>query len=156
MGGQWLKWGNPQQMHTDTQTHRHTDTDTQTHRHTDTQTHRHTDTVVCFCELWGHSIGVMVFILYKPYFLSPYTNPTPKPTPYRKLCAFLLSQQKYVWFINLLKYGDMGTCPHKSPSPCNTHVIPMSLYKFVSSYVTKARTHTHTHTCTLGTKMPVR
>ncbi len=26
--------------------------------------------------------------LYKPYFPSPYTNPTPKPTPYRKLCAF--------------------------------------------------------------------
>ncbi len=24
-------------------------------------------------------------------------------------------------------------CPHKSPSPCNTYVIPMSLYKFVSS-----------------------
>ncbi len=24
-------------------------------------------------------------------------------------------------------------CPHKSPSPCNTCVIPMSLYKFLSS-----------------------
>ncbi len=24
----------------------------------------------------------MVFILFKPYFLSPYNNPTPKPTPY--------------------------------------------------------------------------
>ncbi len=44
-------------------------------------THTHTHT---FCELWGLSIGVMVFILYKPYFLSPYTNPTPKPTSYRK------------------------------------------------------------------------
>ncbi len=32
---------------------------------------------ICFCELWGHPIGVMVFILYKPYFVSPYTNPTP-------------------------------------------------------------------------------
>ncbi len=29
--------------------------------------------------------GIMVFIQYKMYFLSPYTNPTPKPTPYRKL-----------------------------------------------------------------------
>ncbi len=30
----------------------------------------------------------MFFILYKQYFLSPYTN-TPKPSPYRKLYAFL-------------------------------------------------------------------
>ncbi len=37
-----------------------------THRHTHTHTHIHD----CFCELWGHSIGVMVCILYKPYFLS--------------------------------------------------------------------------------------
>uniref|UniRef100_A0A8C1YXU8 NCK interacting protein with SH3 domain n=1 Tax=Cyprinus carpio TaxID=7962 RepID=A0A8C1YXU8_CYPCA len=49
-------------------------------------THTHTHTHVCFCELWGHPIGVMVFILYKLYILSPYTNPTPNPTPYRKLC----------------------------------------------------------------------
>ncbi len=33
----------------------------------------------------------------------------------------------------------MGKCPHKSPSPCNIYVTPMSLYKFVSSYVTKMR-----------------
>ncbi len=25
-----------------------------------------------------------------------------------------------VWFISVLKYGDMGKCPHKSPSPRNT------------------------------------
>uniref|UniRef100_A0A671MNK3 VPS35 endosomal protein-sorting factor-like n=1 Tax=Sinocyclocheilus anshuiensis TaxID=1608454 RepID=A0A671MNK3_9TELE len=31
----------------------------------------------------------MVFILYKLYFLSPFTNPTPKPTPHRKISAFL-------------------------------------------------------------------
>ncbi len=42
---------------------------------THTHTHTHTHTQVCFCELWGHSIGIMVFILYKPYFLSPYTYP---------------------------------------------------------------------------------
>ncbi len=27
--------------------------------------HTHTHTHVCFCENWGHPIGVMVFILYK-------------------------------------------------------------------------------------------
>ncbi len=40
----------------------------------------------------------MVFILYKPYFLSAYTNPTPKPTPYRKLSAFLLSQKNLILY----------------------------------------------------------
>uniref|UniRef100_A0A672KR85 Aminoacyl tRNA synthase complex-interacting multifunctional protein 1-like n=1 Tax=Sinocyclocheilus grahami TaxID=75366 RepID=A0A672KR85_SINGR len=33
----------------------------------------------------------MVFILYRAYILLPYTNPTPKPTPHRRLSAFLLS-----------------------------------------------------------------
>ncbi len=56
---------------------------TQTHIHTHTHTHTHTG----FHFLSGLSIGVMVFILYKPYFLSPYSNPTHKPTPCRKLSA---------------------------------------------------------------------
>ncbi len=30
-------------------------------------------THICFCEKWGHPIGVMVFILYKLYVLLPYT-----------------------------------------------------------------------------------
>ncbi len=65
-----------------------------------------------------------------------------------------------------------GAMSYKSPSPCNTYAIPMSLYKFMSSFVTKnvnihkskrthtlthartqarthTRTHTHTHTHTL-------
>ncbi len=49
----------------------------------------HTHTHVCFCELWGHHIGVMVFKLYKPYFLSPYINPTLKPTN-------IISQKVYI------------------------------------------------------------
>ncbi len=44
--------------------------------------------------LRGLSIGVMVFILYKLYVLLPYTYPTPKLSPHRRLCAFLLSLQK--------------------------------------------------------------
>ncbi len=41
------------------------------------------------------------------------------------------------------KWGHGAMSP-----PCNTYVIPVSLYKFMSSFVTKthARTHTHTHT----------
>ncbi len=79
----------------------------------------------------------------------------PTPTLYLNLaltgdCAFLLSPKKphSVWFISVLKSGDMGQCPEKSPSPCNTCVIPVSLYKSMSWFVTKTRTHTHTHTHT--------
>ncbi len=106
------------------------------------QVHTHTHTHVCFCELWGHFIDVMVFIMYKPYFISPQNLPLTG----NFLHFYVLKKTHTVWFISLLKYGDMGKCPHKSPSPCNTYVIPMSLYKFVFSYVTKTRAHTHTHT----------
>ncbi len=51
-------------------------------RFTNTDTHTH----VRFCEKWGHPIGVMVFILYKLYVLLPYTYPTPKLSPHRRLC----------------------------------------------------------------------
>ncbi len=79
----------------------------------------------------------------------------PTPTLHLNLaltgdCAFQLSPKKphSVWFISVLKSGDMGQCPEKSPSPCNTCVIPVSLYKSMSWFVTKMRTHTHTHTHT--------
>ncbi len=47
-------------------------------RFTATVTHTH----ICFCEKWGHTIGVMVFILYKLYVqykhnpaaISPYSS----------------------------------------------------------------------------------
>ncbi len=54
----------------------------------------------------------------------------PTPTLHLNLaltgdCAFQLSPKKphSVWFISVLKSGDMGQCPEKSPSPCNTCVI---------------------------------
>ncbi len=76
----------------------------------------------------------------------------PTPTLHLNLaltgdCAFLLlppppkkkkKKTHSVWFISVLKSGDMGQCPHKSPSPCNTYVIPVSY--------THTHTHTHTHT----------
>jgi len=48
-----------------------------THTHTHTQTHTLT---LCFHVLWGLLIDIMIFILYKLYIMSPYTNLTPKPT----------------------------------------------------------------------------
>ncbi len=115
--------------------------------HTHTHTHKH----VGFCGLRGLSIGVMVFILNKLCVLLPYTYPTPKLSPHRRLCASLDFQKKHhlVCFLSLLNYGDIGSvlikhlqiviplsypcyytnlCPHKPHKPAHTH------------------THTHTHT----------
>ncbi len=60
----------------------------------------HTHTHTCICGLQGLSIGVMVFILYKLYFLSLYTNYT-KPTPYRKLLPiFEFHKTPFSMFLN--------------------------------------------------------
>ncbi len=77
-----------------------------------------------------------------------------KPTLYRKLCIFTFSKKKThsVLFINLLKNGDMGKCPHKSPSPCNTchthvfiQICVLICHKNKHTH-TRARTFTHSHT----------
>ena len=70
---------------THTQTHtKHTPTHTHTHIHM----HIHTHTLTWICGVRSLSIGIMVFLMYKLYNLSPYTNPTPKPTNHRQLLAF--------------------------------------------------------------------
>ncbi len=105
---------------------------THTHTHTHTQTHTHTH--VGFYGLRGLSIGVMVFILYKLYVLLPYTYPTPKLSPHRRRCISTSPPKNALCMIyKHFKLWGHWKCPHKSPSPCNTYVIPMSLYKFVSS-----------------------
>ncbi len=99
-----------------------------------THTHTHTHTHVGFYGLQGLSIGVMVFILYKLYVLLPYTYPTPKLSPHRRRCISIFPQKNSLCMIyKRFKLWGHWKCPHKSPSPCNTYVIPMSLYKFVSS-----------------------
>ncbi len=105
-----------------------------THTHTHTHTRTHTHTHVGFYGLRGLSIGVMVFILYKLYVLLPYTYPTPKLSPHRRRCISTFPQKNSLCMIyKHFKLWGHWKCPHKSPSPCNTYVIPMSLYKFVSS-----------------------
>ncbi len=119
-------------QHTHTHTYTHTHTHTHTHGHTQTNTHTHTH--VGFYGLQGLSIGVMVFILYKLYVLLPYTYPTPKLIPHRRRCISIFPQKNSLCMIyKHFKLWGHWKCPHKSPSPCNTYVIPMSLYKFVSS-----------------------
>ncbi len=94
----------------------------------------HTHTHVGFYGLRGLSIGVMVFILYKLYVLLPYTYPTPKLSPHRRRCIYIFPKKNSLCMIyKCFKLWGHWKCPHKSPSPCNTCVIPMSLYKFVSS-----------------------
>ncbi len=96
--------------------------------------HTHTHTHVGFYGLRGLSIGVMVFILYKLYVLLPYTYPTPKLSPHRRQCISIFPQKNSLCMIyKHFKLWGHWKCPHKSPSPCNTYVIPMSLHKFVSS-----------------------
>ncbi len=109
--------------------------DTHTHTHTHTHARTHTHTHVVFYGLRGLSIGVMVFILYKLYVLLPYTYPTPKLSPHRRRwCISIFPQKNSLCMIyKHFKLWGHWKCPHKSPSPCNTYVIPMSLYKFVSS-----------------------
>ncbi len=94
------------------------------------------------------------FLLYKLYVLLPYTYHTPKLSPHRRRCISIFPQKTHsVWFISVLNYGDTDKSPHKSPSPCNTYVIPMLLYKFVlinhiHAHTPHARTHARTHPLT--------
>ncbi len=97
-------------------------------------------TRICFCELWGHSIGVRFFYTVQTVFSIVYIHLN-LPLTGNFVHFYFLKKTNSVWFISLLNHGDMGKCPHKSPYPCNSYVTPMSLYKFVSSYVS----HTHTH-----------
>ncbi len=102
----------------------------------------------------------MVFILNKLYVLLPYTNPTPKLSPHRRLCLLSPKKPHSVWFISVLNYGDIGSvlikhlqiviplsypchytnlCPHKPHKPAHTHTHAHTHAR------THARTHTHTH-----------
>ncbi len=88
------------------------------------------------------------FILYKPHFLLPYTNITAKPTPYRKLCAFLLSQKNSFCMI-YKPFENMGTWGNVLISHILL-VIPAASYPChytnLCPHMSQKRTHIHTHT----------
>ncbi len=109
----------------------------------------HTHTHTCSF-LWkvGTSHRRNGFYTYKRMCLLPYTYPIPN-LALTGDCAFQLSQKPSLCMIykRLFEKWDMGQCPEKSPSPCNTCVHTVSLYKSMSWFVTKTRApHTHTHT----------
>ncbi len=82
----------PSHSHTHTHTHTHTHIQRLTHTHTHTHTHSLTHTHIhthLFHYPCGDSHRRNGFLLYRPYILSPYTNPTPKLSPHRRLFAFL-------------------------------------------------------------------
>ncbi len=67
------------------------------------------------------------FILYNLYILSLYTNPTPKPTTYRKLSAFLDKNNNNN--NNLILYDllacflmEAKKCPHKDKDFGDCHL----------------------------------
>ncbi len=98
----------------------------------DTHTHTH----VWFCKLWGFTRNGFYTVQTIFSITLPLTG------NFVHFC-FLKKKTNSVWFINLLKYGDMGKCPHKSPSPCKTYDILMSLYKLVSSCHKNAHTQSY-------------
>ncbi len=72
--------------HTHTHTHTLSHTHTHTHTHTLSLSHTHTHLFHYPCGDFHRRNG---FLLYRPYILSPYTNPTPKLSPHRRHFAFL-------------------------------------------------------------------
>ncbi len=69
--------------------------------HKPAHTHTHTHTHVCFCELWGLSRLLLLFILTKQYFLSP--NPNRKP-----VCIFTFSDKHHLLFLIFFSPSKMS------------------------------------------------
>ncbi len=101
---------------------------------------KHTHTHVGFPCFMGTFL--MVFILYKLYFLSP----TPKPTPHRKLCAFLVFQNTLFCMI----YKPFSL---RGPKNVLTRTRILDIAMFVGTFfphnvgfTRNPPPHTHTHT----------
>ncbi len=86
------------------------------------------------------------FILNKLCVLLPYTYPTPKLSPHRRLCASLDFSKKHhlVCFLSLFEYGDIGSVLIKHLQIVNTSVIPM-LFIQICVLITHINPHTHTY-----------
>ncbi len=77
----------------------------------------------------------------------PTTYPTPKVSPHRRLCisTFPKKTSPCMIYKRFEKWGH-GSMSENSPSPCNTCVIPVSLYIYVLICHKNANANTpHTH-----------
>ncbi len=104
-----------------------------------------------FHVLWGLSIDVMVFILYKLYILSPYTAPIPKPNHHRRHSAILHFQKTSLSLIYKLvsSWGPKNV-------PTRTRILDIAIvvgtfcpHNVGYTWTTHTHTHTHTHTPSL-------
>ncbi len=111
-----------------------------------THTHTHTH-MLGFHVLWGLSIDVMVFILYKLYILSPYTAPIPKPNHHRRHSAILHFQKTSLSLIYKLvsSWGPKNV-------PTRTRILDIAIlvgtfcpHNVGFTWTTHTHTHTHTH-----------
>ncbi len=114
------------------------------HTHIHTHTHTH---MLGFHVLWGLSIDVMVFILYKLYILSPYTAPIPKPNHHRRHSAILHFQKTSISLIYKLvsSWGPKNV-------PTRTRILDIAIlvgtfcpHNVGFTWTTHTHTHTHTH-----------
>ncbi len=151
-----------------THTHTHTThthnthtphTHTHTHTHTPHTPHTHTHTYVGFYGLWGLSIGVMVFILYKLYVLLPYTYPTPKLSPHRRVFYIFPQKNSLCMIYKRFKLWGHWKCLINHlllvipmSYPCHyTNLCPHKPHKHAPTHHTHTHTHTHTPTHTQHT-----
>ncbi len=88
----------------------------------------------------------MVLTLYKLYVLSPYTYPTPKLSPHRRRCIYTFPPKNSLCMIYKC-FELWGTLKNVLINHFLL-VIPVSLYKCMSSFVNN--THTHTHSLSLS------
>ncbi len=103
-----------------------------------------------FHVLWGLSIDVMVFILYKLYILSPCTAPIPKPNHHRRHSAILHFQKTSLSLIYKLvsSWGPKNV-------PTRTRILDIAIlvgtfcpHNVGFTWTTHTNTHTHIHTHT--------
>lgn len=74
--------------------------------------------------LWGLSMYVIVFILYKLYFLPPYTNSNLSLTQ-NFLHFYFFNKKKNIYVFKFFEVWEQHRkWPPKPPSHCNTVVIP--------------------------------
>ncbi len=96
--------------------------------HTQSHTHTHTR----FHVIWGCSIGIMVFLLYKLYFISPYTETYPLQE------TFLDFQKKYFCMIYKLLSSKIPPQGQKLPvllSLWTPHIVINNRYTHVNCVI---------------------
>jgi len=115
----------------------------------DTHTHTHTHTHTDLLSLPGLLIDVMVFILYKLYILSLYTNPTSEPAHHTHTHTHTQTHLPITFciFIFSKNYNLVCLLTH-FPRGGRRLLLCKGDLRFYYPCKCKTFTHTHTHTHT--------